>query len=129
MRAHSSSEISGSASILSALAVFPYLFLTSEALSSSAEPPSASSGVCAPTAAGSEYTTSRRAKRPAPRQRTSTPSSFSESPEKRRPAAKNFLRASSCMSGWVKRNTRMTSMMAVRPRVKAKPRTFPTATR
>src|SRR6266576_1397093 len=49
-------------------------------------------------------------------------------PEELRPGdPKNFVLASSVITGLVKVNTTSTSMMVVRPRVKAKPRTLPIA--
>ena len=67
--------------------------------------------------------------RPAPRYRGTAPRRFGSSPENLWPSPKNLVRASTCRVGWVNMKTTMRSAMAVRPRVKAKPRTLPTATK
>ena len=66
---------------------------------------------------------------PAPRYSGTASRASGSSPEFLAPDPKYRVRASSTITGWVNRNTTMRSAMAVRPRVKAKPRTLPTATK
>ncbi|CPU65069.1 Uncharacterised protein [Mycobacteroides abscessus] len=56
-----------------------------------------------------------------------TPRRRGSRPDAGWPFAKNLVRARSCMSGCVKRNTTIRSTRVVRPSVNAKPRTPPTA--
>ena len=68
-------------------------------------------------------------KRPAPWYRDGPPNSDGSSPDIGCPSPTKRVWANSTMSGWVNMNTTIRSAIAVRPRVNAKPRTLPTATK
>jgi hypothetical protein len=69
----------------------------------------------------------RAAARGAAREGARAPRRRGSSPDSGCPCPKNFVLASSVITGLVKVNTTSTSMMVVRPRVNAKSRTVPIA--